>query len=209
MALIDWMTGEPAFRLDGGVVQLRPPRLADHREWQALREASRAFLQPWEPTWAPDDLSRAAFRRRLDAWRRDMEAGHTYPFFVFSAATGELAGGVTLSNVRRGVAQAGTIGYWSGVSQARRGHTLAAVRAVSRFAFSTLGLSRLEAACLPSNEPSAALLLKAGFVEEGYASAYLKINGAWRDHRLFGLNARERERDCPDRPPGAARSTRA
>jgi len=33
------------------------------------------------------------------------------------------------------------------------------------------------------------LLLKAGFQIEGRATAYLKINGDWRDHLLFGLVA--------------------
>ena len=66
------------------------------------------------------------------------------------------------------------------------------------FAFRTLGLSRLEAACVPGNDASAALLLKAGFQEEGFARAYLKINGEWRDHRLFGLISRERDQSCPD-----------
>lgn len=193
MALIDWTGLDSAFRLDGGTVRLRPPKSSDYAEWAAVRTASRDFLQPWEPTWARDDLTRAAFRRRLDAWRRDIDAGVTYPFFVFSQETGALTGGITLSNVRRGVAQVGTVGYWSGVHTARQGHTLAAVRAVNRFAFRTLGLSRLEAACVPGNEASATLLLKAGFTEEGFARAYLKINGEWRDHRLFGLLSRERE----------------
>jgi ribosomal-protein-alanine N-acetyltransferase len=61
------------------------------------------------------------------------------------------------------------------------------VRALSDFAFRTLGLHRLEAACIPDNAPSRRLLVKAGFAEEGFAQAYLKINGAWRDHVLFGL----------------------
>jgi ribosomal-protein-alanine N-acetyltransferase len=198
MALLDWSSLDSTFRLDGGTVRLRPPKGSDYGEWARLRAPSRDFLQPWEPTWARDDLTRTAFRRRLDAWRRDMEQGLTYPFFVFAAGSGELTGGITLSSVRRGVAQTGSIGYWSGLETSRRGYTLAAVRAVTRFAFRTLGLSRLEAACLPSNFASASLLFKAGFQEEGFAPAYLKINGEWRDHRLFGLLSREREQECPD-----------
>jgi len=81
----------------------------------------------------------------------------------------------------------GSVGYWCGRPFTRQGHTLAAVRALSQFAFRTLALHRIEAACIPDNAPSRRLLVKAGFVEEGYAKAYLKINGAWRDHVLFGL----------------------
>ena len=62
------------------------------------------------------------------------------------------------------------------------------------FAFERLGLHRVEAACLPHNEKSASLLVKAGFEEEGFARAYLKIDGDWRDHRLFGLLSPELQR---------------
>jgi [ribosomal protein S5]-alanine N-acetyltransferase len=179
-------------------VRLRPPRASDFAEWRELRAQSRAFLQPWEPTWPADDLSRAAFRRRLLAYARDREAGLAYPFFVFRASDDALCGGITLSNVRRGVAQMGSVGYWCGRPFTRQGLTLGAVRALSEFAFRTLALHRLEAACIPDNAPSRALLKKAEFVEEGFAQAYLKINGAWRDHVLFGRVSPYRGHEGPD-----------
>jgi ribosomal-protein-alanine N-acetyltransferase len=148
---------------------------------------SREFLQPWEPTWPVDDLTRAAFRRRLTAYARDIDNDAAYPFFVFRAEDGALAGGVTLSNVRRGVAQMASMGYWIGKPFARQGLTLRAVRSVCGFAFDKLGLHRVEAACIPDNGPSRNLLIKAGFRPEGQARAYLKINGDWRDHLLFGM----------------------
>ncbi len=80
-----------------------------------------------------------------------------------------------------------SIGYWIGQPYARRGHMLAAVRTAAPFGFQRLGLHRLEAACIPENAPSRELLLKAGFRLEGEARAYLKINGVWRDHLLFGM----------------------
>ena len=177
----------PSVRLDGGRVHLRPPDRADWVAWSELRSASRAFLQPWEPTWPVDDLTRAAWRRRLSAYAHDIERGLAYPFLVFRESDNAMVGGITLSNIRRGVAQMGQIGYWSGEPFVRRGHTLAAVRAISGFALGRLGLHRLEAACLPSNEPSRGVLLKAGFTQEGLARAYLRINGIWEDHLLFGL----------------------
>lgn len=198
MALLDWIAPESGLRVEGEGVELRPPRAADYAEWRELRAVSRAFLQPWEPTWPADDLSRAAYRRRLIAYARDRDAGAAYPFFVFRASDGALTGGITLSNVRRGVAQMGSVGYWCGRPYARHGYTLAAVKAMSEFAFRTLGLHRLEAACIPENAPSRALLSKAGFAEEGFARAYLKINGAWRDHVLFGLTTPFRGQEGPD-----------
>ena len=198
MALLDWIAPESGLRVEGDGVRLRPPRASDFAEWRELRAVSRGFLQPWEPTWPADDLSRAAFRRRLLAYARDREAGVAYPFFIFRASDDALAGGITLSNVRRGVAQMGSIGYWCGRPFTRQGLTLGAVKAVSEFAFRTLALHRLEAACIPENRPSRDLLGKAGFAEEGFAKAYLKINGAWRDHVLFGRVSPYGGHDGPD-----------
>ena len=198
MALLDWIAPESGLRVEGEGVLLRPPRASDYAEWRELRAVSRAFLQPWEPTWPADDLSRAAFRRRLLAYARDRDAGLAYPFFVYRSSDEALTGGITLSNVRRGVAQMGSVGYWCGRPFTRQGLTLAAVRALSEFAFRTLALHRLEAACIPDNAPSRTLLKKAGFAEEGFAQAYLKINGAWRDHVLFGLISPLRAPEGPD-----------
>lgn len=187
MALLYWIASDQGLVVRGRGVRLRPPRMSDFPAWSALRDQSRDFLQPWEPAWPEDDLTRAAFRRRLSIYARDLELGQGFPFLVFREDDERLVGGLTVSNIRRGIAQAATLGYWIGKPYARNGHTLAAVRAACRFCFDRLGLHRVEAACLPTNEPSRTLLLKAGFSLEGKARAYLKINGAWRDHLLFGL----------------------
>ena len=187
MALLDWIGADHELRLEGEGVRLRPHRASDYGEWASLRANSRAFLQPWEPTWPLDDLTRAAFRRRLTAYGQDIERALAYPFLVFRQTDGAMIGGVTLSNVRRGVAQMGSLGYWIGEPFTRRGHTAAAVGAVTRFGFERLGLHRLEAACIPANEASRGVLRKCGFRQEGLARRYLRINGAWRDHLLFGL----------------------
>jgi ribosomal-protein-alanine N-acetyltransferase len=193
MALLDWIATDNDLRLEGDGVRLRPHRASDFLEWAALREASLAFLQPWEPTWPSDDLTRAAYRRRLAAYAQDMDRGVAYPFLAFRRCDNALVGGITLSNIRRGVAQMGSIGYWVGEPFARQGHTVDAVRAVTDFCFTRLRLHRVEAACIPVNLASRAVLRKAGFTQEGLALDYLKIDGVWRDHLLFGLTSPHRE----------------
>jgi ribosomal-protein-alanine N-acetyltransferase len=160
--------------------------MSDYSEWTTLREASRAFLTPWEPTWPADDLSRSAFRRRLRRYAEDQRADTSYAFFLFRKSDEALVGGLTLANIRRGVAQAGSLGYWIGEPFARRGLMTGAVQALVPFSFGSLRLHRLEAACIPSNTASIRLLEKAGFVREGYAREYLCINGLWQDHLLYG-----------------------
>ena len=173
--------------LTHGRVRLRPPRPRDWRAWAALRARSRAFLTPWEPTWPEDALERTAFRRRLRHYAEEMRHGRGYTFLVFRAADGVLVGGISLMNVRRGVAQTGTLGYWIGAPYARQGYMSEALLAVLDFAFDRLGLHRVEAASLPHNVASQGLLRKAGFSEEGYAREYLRINGAWQDHVVFAI----------------------
>lgn len=171
--------------LAGEGVVLRPPQMTDYAPWAGLREISRDFLTPWEPTWPADDLTRAAFRRRLKRYAEDQRTDQAYAFFLFRREDEELVGGLTLANIRRGVAQAGSIGYWMGAPFVRRGYMTAAVQALIPFAFSTLRLHRLEAACIPTNAASIRLLEKTGFSREGYAHEYLCINGIWQDHLLY------------------------
>jgi ribosomal-protein-alanine N-acetyltransferase len=176
---------EPLPVIEGDGVSLRTPQMADYAEWAALRDTSRGFLAPWEPTWPADDLTRPAFRRRLRRYAEDLRSDQSYALFIFRTSDNGLVGGLTLANVRRGVAQAGSLGYWMGKPFARRGYMLAAVRALVPFAFGPLRLHRLEAACIPTNTASIGLLEKSRFTREGYAREYLCINGVWQDHVLF------------------------
>lgn len=180
----------PDLAIEAEGLRLRPPEIGDYAAWSTLREQSRAFLTPWEPTWPVDDLALGAFRLRLRRYRREITTDEAYPFFIFDGA-GTLMGGATLSNVRRGAANSATLGYWMGARFANRGIMTRAATALCRHAFGPLGLDRVEAACLPENGPSIHLLGKIGFVREGLARDYLSINGRRRDHLLFALLKRD------------------
>jgi ribosomal-protein-alanine N-acetyltransferase len=173
--------------IESDFVMLRTPQMADYPAWAELRAQSRDFLMPWEPLWASDELSRASFRRRVRHYLRDLREDVGYALFIFAATTGDLVGGLTLCNVRRGVTQSCTLGYWVGARYAKQGYMTAAVRAVIPFVFDQLELHRLEAACLPTNAASIKLLEKTGFKREGLARRYLRINGVWQDHLLYAL----------------------
>ncbi len=106
---------------------------------------------------------------------------------MFREADDLLVGGITVANVRRGIVQAGTIGYWVGQPYARQGVMTAALHVLLPTLFGELSLHRVEAACIPSNAASIRVLEKCGFSREGLARKYLCINGVWQDHLLFGL----------------------
>lgn len=195
--------------------------MSDYAAWAELRAASRGHLTPWEPLWARDELSRNAFRRRIRHYSREAREDLGYAFFIFATAKTAalsmqsaaarraanmlwpsqdlggspiLVGGITFSHVRRGVTQAATLGYWLGKSFVGRGLMSDALSAALPFAFDVLRLHRVEAAVMPNNTPSLQVLEHAGFVREGIARRYLKINGHWQDHIILARLAEDDDR---------------
>jgi ribosomal-protein-alanine N-acetyltransferase len=190
IAIIDRLSRPaPYRRYDGEGVYLRPPESGDWIEWAELRAESRGFLEPWEPTWAKDALTRESYRRRLQRYTRDAREEEGYAFFVFREEDRALLGGINVSNVTRGIRMSCSIGYWIGQRYARQGYMTEAVRIIVGVAFDELKLHRVEAGCVPSNISSAGLLRNLGFQEEGFARKYLNINGQWHDHLLFAVLA--------------------
>ncbi len=163
---------------------LRLPAHSDFNTWCDLRVESRDFLTPWEPVWSPDHLTRKSFTNRVYWAARASRNGTALPLFLMRR-DGTILGAITLDNIRRGPAQMGTIGYWVGQGFARQGYMREAIGALVHHAFTTLDLSRIEAACLPENAASRGVLERSGFKYEGVAQSYLQINGRWRNHVLY------------------------
>ncbi|HQU69486.1 MAG TPA: GNAT family protein [Albidovulum sp.] len=172
-------------RVETERMTLRLPQHSDFRAWAALRSDSREFLMPWEPVWSADHLSRKSFTNRVYWAGRAYSAGTAMPLFLIRRTDDMLLGAVTVDNIRRGPAQAATVGYWIGAPFARSGYMSEALRAVIHHCFTTLDLSRLESACLPENAASRGVLEKCGYKYEGVAQSYLQINGRWRNHVLY------------------------
>ncbi|MEP3639749.1 MAG: GNAT family protein [Paracoccaceae bacterium] len=172
-------------RIETERMTLRPPVHSDFRTWAALRQSSFEHLTPWEPSWAADHLSRKAFTNRVYWAQRSISNGTAMPLFLIRRNDQALLGAITLDNIRRGPAQSGTLGYWTGAAFSRQGFMREAIHAVVHHAFTRLDLSRIEAACLPENTPSRGLLEKSTFKYEGVAQSYLQIDGRWRTHVLY------------------------
>nr|WP_320143267.1 GNAT family protein [uncultured Cohaesibacter sp.] len=172
-------------RLSGHSLYLRHPVKGDFAQWVSLRTNSAGFLKPWEPVWPRDDLTMRGYRRRLEQYRRDRNSGRALPYLIFDARDNRLLGGINVSNIRRGICQTATIGYWMGENYAGQGNMSRALALLLPYLFDCQGLHRVEAACLPTNSASISVLKKSGFQLEGKARSYLCINGTWEDHLLF------------------------
>lgn len=164
---------------------LRPPQMRDYEDWSTLRRESKAFLTPWEPAWSQDHLTQRSFRNRVAWAERAIRQGEALPLLLIRREDACILGGITLSNIRRQPAQAGTLGYWTGQDFTRQGYMTEALTALRDHAFRMMDLSRLEAACLPDNAPSRRLLERCQFKYEGVAQSYLQIAGRWRNHVLY------------------------
>lgn len=172
---------------------LRQPRADDFEAWAQLRGESADFLQPFEPSWTPNELSRSSWRFRMRRMEAEVASGRALPWFLFLRDEPDiLVGGLTISNIRRRVAQAGSLGYWMGARYAAKGFMSEAVNAAAICAFKDHDLHRIEAATVPENEASRTVLERCGFHHEGVARSYLRIAGNWRDHHLYARLAGDR-----------------
>lgn len=177
----------PRVRLDGPRIYLQPPCMKDWRDWCEVRARNEAYLKPFEPLWPENCLNKNFFRRRLCRQQCDWEQQLARYFLIRRNDTGALIGGININNLQFGAARHGSLGYW--IDEAHQGHGYMgeAISLVLSYAFMGLGLMRVHAACVPENDKSKRLILRSGLKEEGFAPAYLQINGAWRDHHLFAI----------------------
>ena len=174
-------------KLTGERVFLRPPKRRDALKWQKLRMSSKSFLVPWEPSWDASSCSRRAYLRYFKNSNYLANMDRAYSFLIFKTDDKTLLGGINIGNVRRGVSQSASLGYWIGEKHSRNGYMKEALKLLIPSLFVDLRLNRIEAATLEENIASKNLLKKIGFKKEGVLRKYLKINGTWRDHILYGL----------------------
>ena len=177
--------------ISGKIIFLRPPKRREAIKWQKLRLSSKNFLSPWEPKWDASSCSRRAFMRYLKNSSYLANIDRSYSFLIFKEEDKDLVGGINVFNVRRGVSQSSSIGYWIGKRYSRKGYMFEALSILLPSLFVDLRLHRIEAAVLTHNKPSRNLLEKIGFKQEGICRSYLKIDGKWQDHIMYSLLKRD------------------
>ncbi len=180
-----------SLRVEGARVALRAPRMSDAPRLIDVRQRSWRFLSPWMPVPDPGAEEVQANRRQIHRQRREWQEDKAYPLFIVDRLTDQVVGRVAFNNVVRGVFQNAYLGYWIDVQHARKGLMTEALRLAMGAAFGPMGLHRLQAAIIPRNTASLAVIRKAGFRQEGLAERYLRIAGEWEDHVIFALTAEE------------------
>lgn len=179
----------PAVLRDGDLV-LRPIAVADGVEWTRVRMRNAQWLQPWEATVpAGAEPGPTTFRELVRGLQRAAQAGRMMPFVI--EVEGRLVGQVTVNHIVRGSAQYASIGYWIDRDVAGKGLVPRAVALVIDHCFTQAGLHRVEICVRPENSNSLRVVEKLGLHEVGFAPAFLHIDGAWRDHRIYAVTAED------------------
>jgi RimJ/RimL family protein N-acetyltransferase len=145
-------------------------------------------IQRWTGVPSPYQYEHArTFIEKIapDGWRNDTQ----YPFGVFTTDDDQLVG--TIGLVRLALLHTeerqAELGYWTASPQRGHGYTTEAARAVCHWAFTTLGVQRMEWYAEVGNAASRAVALKTGFRMEGTLRARIVHQGVRRDAWIGAL----------------------
>ncbi len=182
-------------RLTHGAVTLRPLRRRDEADWARIRRLSPEWFRPWDST-RPADAPEPAmtFGQLVTSFTARARQGQMLPWAVEYTPPGgkaAFAGQVSVFGISRGSACWAQVGYWIDPRWAGRGIIPTAVAMACDYCYGTLRLHRIEIAIRPENRNSLAVVRKLGFRHEGLRERYMHVDGDWRDHEVFVLNAED------------------
>jgi ribosomal-protein-alanine N-acetyltransferase len=155
-----------------------------------LEENFAGHLDRWSPPVVAEFFTEGFWAERLALAVDDFGADRAVRFVLQPSTAdkhGPIIGTCNYTNIVRGAFHACHLGYQVARSHEGQGLMAEALRAANAFMFDAMRLHRIMANFRPENERSRRLLQRLGFVEEGFARAYLFIDGAWRDHVLTAL----------------------
>ena len=174
--------------LTHGEVTVRPVRMRDSHAISRLLKDNREWLKQWEAT-VPQSFTAPPARHMIKSVLRLARQDQVAPFVI--EFRGRVVGQITLSGISFGSLASGAIGYWVAESAAGKGITPSAVALVTDWAFTTLGIHRVEVCIRPENIASLRVVRKLGMRYEGLRRRYIHIDGDWRDHFCFAVTGEE------------------
>jgi ribosomal-protein-alanine N-acetyltransferase len=149
---------------------------------------NREFLAPTSPAWPADFFTLAFMQQRVQRSLTEFETEQSVRLFLFDQpADARILGSITFDRIQRAAFHAAYLGYALDEHEQRKGLMGEALAAAIHYMFRERNLHRIMANYMPTNPRSGALLRRFGFVVEGYARDYLRIDGQWRDHILTSL----------------------
>ncbi|GAL12197.1 ribosomal-protein-S5p-alanine acetyltransferase [Vibrio astriarenae] len=179
------MLGE-MYRAGEGFV-LRTANIADARLISDYFVRNREFLKPWEPQREPAFYTEDGWQRKLIKLQELHRLGLGFYLLIVDPKTDEMMGTVSFSNVTRFPVHSCNVGYSLSECCLGRGIMTKALSIAVQFMFEAQNMHRVNAAYMPHNDKSAAVLQRVGFKKEGFATEYILIDGQWEDHILTAI----------------------
>jgi [ribosomal protein S5]-alanine N-acetyltransferase len=146
---------------------------------------NRTRLQEWEPLREESYFSLLATESRVLNMLAAIKSGSAMHFVILYGQS--VIGCINYTNIIRGPFMACHLGFSIDKDFEGKGYMLSSLEQTLNYVKSELHLHRVMANYMPHNEKSERLLARLSFKKEGYAEAYLKINGQWQDHVLTSL----------------------
>ena len=168
---------------------LRVPAVGDAEALAAFVSRNREHLRLFEPARPDSYFTPQFWAKELSILPSRVLREELVAFILVSrvGASPTVVGRCSLTGIVRGPFQAAYLGFGLDHAHVGQGFMTEALQSVLGFAFGSLELHRIMANHVPGNERSARLLERLGFEREGYAKAYLYLDGRWQDHVLTAL----------------------
>lgn len=171
--------------LTDGRIIVRPCRPSDADSiYTAVRE-SIAEVSKWAP-WCPPNYSMSHCEPWLESRAAAWSEGKEFDFVILDVVDGAFLGGCALNDINR-THNFANLGYWIRTSRTGQGIATAATRLVAKFAFETLGFTRLEIVAAVGNEASQRVAEKAGAMREGIERNRHVVRDKIYDAVMFSL----------------------
>lgn len=144
------------------------------------------YLKKWFVDQPEGAYELQTLKAHLSRCEQKLNEENEVKFFIYkNEEPGHLTGELTFSNILKGGFLSCFAGYHLDEQEQGKGFMTEALNAGVDFMFRKMHLHRIEANIMPANLASQKVAAKAGFINEGLSSRYLRINGRWEDHLRF------------------------
>lgn len=146
------------------------------------------IFKPYDPVYPPGYFTPEYQRASLVYEYKSYLSKKSVRYYVFTKANPHhIIGTVSFTNILYDMQQKATVGYKFGGQYHHQGFATESLQKGIEIMFSELGIHRLEAFIMPSNEPSRRLIRRLGFTYEGLALENLFIQNQWTNHEQYSL----------------------
>jgi ribosomal-protein-serine acetyltransferase len=177
--------------LHDGEILLRTIRPSDAQQLYNAVMLSFPELNSWMP-WCHDHYSLADAQNWCSVQQHMWDDAVEYGFAICDKTSGAYFGGCSINRIDVDFKTA-NIGYWTRSDWTGQGIATRAIGLLARWAFTELGLNRVEIICAEGNLPSCRIAEKAGAKKEAVLRNRLEYRSVVQDALLYSLIPKDLE----------------